>query len=159
MKIHHRIFACLCLLVLAAPRAEAFPFGQGAGAIARAIGDCSNPCTVQSSNGGRIVDFEDAGNAIRAGARKRLVIDGYCASACMVMADRARPRACITSRATFLYHKTNYNRPIPLHADLHGWIMRHGGFPAFSGTPGVMPNEVAQQFWPRCSEGRVAGNL
>jgi len=145
------VVACLSVAVFTAPNAEAFSVGRGAAAIARAVGDCSNPCTVQASNGGRIVDFEDAGNAIRAGARQKLVISGYCASACMVMADRARPRACITSNATFLYHKTNYNRPIPLSGDLRGWIIRHGGFPSFTGTPGIMPNEVARHFWPMCS--------
>jgi hypothetical protein len=150
MKTHSTILACLCLI--------AFPMGQGAAAIARAVGDCSNPCAVQSSNGGRIVDFEDAGNAIRAGARQRLVINGFWASPCMMMADRARPRACITRQATFAYHKTNYNRPIPLHADLHSWVMRHGGFPSFGGTPGIMPNEVAQRFWPLCSQAKVAAN-
>lgn len=50
---------------------------------------CSDPCTIRSNNGGVIVDFENAGDAIRAGARQMLVIDGFCASACMVLADRA----------------------------------------------------------------------
>jgi hypothetical protein len=151
MRVHSAVLACLFVIVLAAPNAEAFPLGHGAAAISRAVGDCSNPCTVQASNGGRIVDFEDAGNAIRAGARQKLVINGFCASACMVMADRARPRACITSSAVFAFHKTNYNRPIPLSGDLRGWIVRHGGFPSFGGTPGIMPNEVARQYWPMCS--------
>jgi hypothetical protein len=119
------------------------------------VDNCSDPCTIQSNNGGLIVDFENAGDAIRAGARQMLVIDGFCASACMVMADRARPRACITSRAQFGYHETRYNRPMPLHADLDGWIMRHGGFPSYSGV-GVMPNDAAQQFWPLCSQDQTA---
>jgi hypothetical protein len=144
------VLVFLSLIALAAPSAQAFPL-QGATAIARAVGDCGNPCTIQSNSGGVVVDFESAGAAIRAGARTKLIIDGYCASSCMVMADRARPRACITSRATFAYHKTNYNRPIPLRGDLRGWIVHHGGFPSFSGTPGIMPNEVAQHFWPLCS--------
>src|SRR6266568_5941156 len=119
------------------------------------LDNCSDPCTIQANNGGVIVDFENAGDAIRAGARQKLVINGFCASACMVMADRARPRACITSRAQFGYHETNYNRPIPLHADLHDWIMRHGGFPSYNGV-GVMPNDAAQQFWPLCSQDQTA---
>lgn len=151
MKIHSVIFTCLFLIVLTAPNAKAFPVGRGAGAIARAVGNCGNPCTVASSNGGVVADFEAAGDAIRAGARQKLVVSGFCASSCMVMADRARPRACITSSAVFAYHKTSYNRPIPLRGDLRGWIVRHGGFPGFHGTPGVMPNQVAQRFWPVCS--------
>jgi len=119
---------------------------------ARAMLDnCGDPCTIQNNNGGLIADFENTGDAIRAGARPALVIDGFCASACMVMADRARPRACITSRAQFGYHETNYNRPIPLDADLNGWIMQHGGFPSYN-RMGIMPNDAAQQFWPLCAE-------
>ena len=116
---------------------------------ARMLDNCGYPCTIQ--NGGLIADFENAGNAIRAGVRPTLVIDGFCSSACMVMADRARPRACITSRAQFGYHETNYNRPIPLDADLNGWVMQHGGFPSYN-RMGIMPNDAAQQFWPLCSE-------
>lgn len=152
MNVRYLPLVCLSLLVLNAPKAEAFPLGAGASAIARVAGDCGNPCTIVSNRGGVIVDFEKAGDAIRAGARQKLVISGFCASACMVMADRARPRACITSSAVFAYHKTNWNRPIPLRADLRGWIVRHGGFPSYHGTPGIMPNEVAQRFWPVCSQ-------
>jgi len=119
------------------------------------LDNCSDPCTIQNNNGGVIVDFENAGDAIHAGARQMLVIDGFCTSACMVMADRARPRACITSRAQFGYHETNYNRPIPLQADLDDWIIRHGGFPSYN-RMGVMPNDAAQQFWPLCSQDQTA---
>jgi len=115
------------------------------------LDNCGDPCMIERNNGGVIADFENAGDAIHAGARQMLVIDGYCASACMVMADRARPRACITSRAQFGYHETNYVRPIPLSADLNGWIMNHGGYPSYA-TMGIMPNEAAQQFWPVCSQ-------
>jgi len=119
---------------------------------ARAMLDnCSDPCTIQNNNGGVIADFENAGDAIHAGARQMLVIDGFCASACMVMADRARPRACITTRAQFGYHETNYSRPIPLDADLNGWIMQHGGFPSYNRME-IMPNDAARQFWPLCPE-------
>jgi len=115
------------------------------------LANCGDPCTIQNNKGGVIVDFEKVGDAIRAGARQMLVIDGFCASACMVMADRARPRACITPRARFAYHETNYDRPIPLNADLHDWIMSHGGYPSYAAM-GIMPNETAQQFWPLCSQ-------
>ncbi len=118
--------------------------------VAEVVGGCGDPCVVVSNNGGRITTFREAGNAIRSGAGQTLIIDGFCASACMVMADRARPRVCITSRATFAYHKTNWNRPLPLSADLHGWIMRNGSYPEFDGTPGIMSNEVAQRFWKQC---------
>lgn len=147
------IAAGLFLLALVATAAGAMPLGPaGAAAIARAVGSCGDPCTIEGSNGGRIVDFEDAGDAIRSTKGQRLVIDGFCASACMTMADLARPKACITPRAVFAFHKTNFNRPIPLSADLNRWVMRHGGYPAFRGTPGIMSNDVARRFWPSCRE-------
>jgi len=147
MKIR---FAIAAFLLIAVTPAYAIPLTPGgAAAIARVIGPCEDACVVQSNSGGSIAYFEDAATVIRR-ARKKLVIDGYCASACMVMADRARPRTCITERAVFAYHKTNYNRPIPLRSDLHRWIMRQGGYPGFRGTPGIMPNHVAQRFFPRC---------
>ena len=67
--------------------------------IRRAVGFCGDPCTIRFSTGGSIADYEDAADAIMAGVRQRLVIDGLCASACMVMADRARAQTCITARA------------------------------------------------------------
>jgi hypothetical protein len=32
-----------------------------------------------------------------------------------------------------------------LHADLNGWVMRHGGFPSYNGMA-IMPNNAAQEF-------------
>ena len=143
-------FVIAALLFIAATPAYAIPLTpSGAAVIARVIGPCAEDCVVRSNGGGSIVYFEDAATVIRR-ARKKLIIDGFCASACMVMADRARPRTCITERAVFAYHNTNRNYPIPLRSDLHRWIMRHGGYPAFTGTPGIMPNEVAQRYFPRC---------
>lgn len=142
---------CGCLLLLGASSPMAAPLTPGgAEAIARAVGHCDDPCVIVSNKGGRVMDFEDAGDAIRNGARKRLIIDGYCASSCMVLADRARPNTCITPRATFAYHKTNRNRPIPLRSDLDHWIRSNGGYPEFTGTPGIMPNQVARKYWPLC---------
>jgi hypothetical protein len=150
MKRIQSAIACLLFVIIGATTAHAISINGGAAAISNAIGPCGNPCVVFGSSGGRVTDFEAAGDAIRSGARNRLVIDGYCASSCMVMADRARPRACITPRVVFAYHKTNWGRPIPLRADLRGWIMHHGGFPSFGANMGVMPNEVAKHFWPQC---------
>jgi hypothetical protein len=119
-------------------------------AVARAVGRCGDPCVVSGSNGGRVIDFEDAASAIRRGAREKLVIDGFCASSCMTMASFARPRTCITERAVFAYHKTNRNRPIPLNSDLQRWILARGGYPEFGATPGIMSNQAARKFFPLC---------
>jgi hypothetical protein len=119
-------------------------------ALTRVLGNCGDPCVIHRNTGGKVMLFEDAADEIRNGARKKLVIDGYCASSCMTLADRARSKTCITPRATFGYHKTNRNRPIPLRADLRRWIMANGGFPEFRARPGLMPNHVARRFWRQC---------
>src|SRR5262249_6298666 len=94
------IAAILAMLAIAGCAKLGDQTGLGGSDQPRAVLDnCGDPCTIQNNNGSVIADFENAGNAIRAGARQMLVIDGFCASACMVMADRARPRACITTRA------------------------------------------------------------
>ena len=147
-----RRFALLILLLVVSAPAGAAPVSRpNPGLITRALGPCGDPCVVHSNYGGRIIDFEDAASAIRRGARKKLVIDGYCASACMVLAARARPKVCITERATFGYHRTNRGRPIPVSADVHRWIVQHGGYPDFRATPGLMPNSSARRFWPICA--------
>lgn len=139
----------VALVTLSLGSALAAP--SGSQAITRAIGECSDPCVISGSNGGRIVDFRAAAAAIREGARKSVVIDGYCASACMTLAALARTKVCITSRAVFAYHKTNFNRPIPLTSDIDSWISRHGGYPDFDATPALLPTQVAQSFWRQCS--------
>lgn len=138
-----------CSLVAMTSSAHAIT-AAGVKAVAAVVGGCSDPCVVTSNNGGRINSFRNAGEAIRRGEGQMLVIDGYCASACMVLADRARPRACITSRATFAYHKTNWDRPLPLSPAIHSWIVSNGPYPEFDGRPGIMPNSVAQRFWKMC---------
>ena len=145
------IAAAALIIALPFVPASAAPIGPaGSQAIARAIGNCGDPCIISASNGGRVVDFRAAASEIRNGARKRVVIDGWCASACMSLAALARSRVCITPRAVFAYHKTNFNRPIPLTSDVDRWISRHGGYPQFGATPAVLPNDVARSFWREC---------
>ena len=153
------LFLTAILYTVSALPADALPISpvrpEAFDAVARAVGRCGNPCVVSSSNGGRVMDFEDAADAIRHGARDKLVIDGFCASSCMTMAAFARPRTCITERAVFAYHKTNRNRPIPLSSDLRRWISARGGYPEFGAAPGIMSNQAARQFWPLCDSQKV----
>lgn len=109
-------------------------------------------CTVSNNEGGIVRDFEVAGSSFHANPHRMLVIDGYCNSACMTMADRARPHVCITPNATFGYHRTNYGRPIPLSRDLRRWAAAHGGFPKYGTGMNMMPNEAARQFFPLCGQ-------
>ena len=115
-------------------------------------------CIVDHNNGGIVGDFKSAAAAIRNDRHGVLVIDGFCGSSCMTMADLARPHACITPNAIFAYHQTNYGRPIPLSADLHAWAMAHGGFPRFGMPPNMMPNSAARQFWPLCDSATAHGS-
>ena len=85
--------SCLLLALTMAPVAAA-QIGPAAEAIVSAVGDCGDPCVITGSNGGRIVDFRAAAAAIQNGARKSVVIDGYCASACMTLAALARSKVC-----------------------------------------------------------------
>jgi len=117
--------------------------------VTKVLGACGDPCIVTDSLGGDVVDFYRAGIAISNGKAPKLVIDGYCNSACMTLAGVARPHVCITPRAKFGYHKTNINRNLPLSIDLADWIDAHDGFPP-SDQVKYLPIEVAQKFWPMC---------
>ena len=108
---------------------------------------------IHFSTGGAMETFERDAQQIKAN-HELLVIDGYCASACMTMADLARPNVCITERAVFGYHKTNWGRYLPLSSDLRSWIVRHGGFPDFDSEPGLMLNQDALRYWRLC-DGRM----
>jgi hypothetical protein len=88
------------------------------------------------------------------------MIDGDCASACVILADEARPRVCITERAVFWFHK-GYNRTVkpddpnyrfdPIQSpDITAWVMEHGGFPADDEHMLDMHADEAQWFWPMC---------
>src|ERR1700752_4621507 len=106
MRLKCQTLVACGLLITLAP-AHAIP-AAGVRLVAQSVGPCGDPCVVSANNGGQIIPFKGAGDAIRSGAGQPLVIDGFCASACMVMADRARPRACITPSAVFAYHKTSW---------------------------------------------------
>ena len=112
---------------------------------------CDNPCVIMDNRGGAVSYFVELARYLKT-KHIKLVINGYCASSCMTMADMARPNVCITGRAIFGYHKTNWNRPIPLSRDVNAWVVRHGGFPAFEQNPGIMRNREARQFWKICKQ-------
>jgi hypothetical protein len=117
--------------------------------LARVFGPCQDPCVVEYSRGGHVAWFEQAAHAARA-AQVQVVINGFCGSSCMTLASEARPYVCITPRAVFAFHRTNYGDPIPLGRDLDAWVRRRGGYPPFRGVPGRMSYESARSFWPAC---------
>jgi hypothetical protein len=129
----------------------------------------SNPvCVIESNSGGDVTAFQLAAHEVLA-ENKRLVIDGRCESACVILADIARTRTCLTERAELAVHQaatmkivaTTYVRgravPIgkvvsrqdpPQSADIHAWVAEHGGYPADGFR--IIPIEDARQFWSMC---------
>jgi hypothetical protein len=125
-------------------------------------------CTIRDNPGGDIAVFQAAAQEVL-DERKHLVIDGFCASACVVLADLARANTCITSDAQFAVHKASvievtgqtivdgHEVPVgrlirrenpPQSPDIDRWIRMHGGYP----TDGlnIIPVRAALQFWPAC---------
>jgi hypothetical protein len=123
---------------------------------------CSSPCVVRFSQGGIIGQFFDLAEQIRDYGGE-VIIDGDCYSACVTLADTARPNACITKRARFFLHKatatatftvgdkTYYpgDRLEPLQsADINAYIKARGGYPS-QGFRKISYKQ-ALRFWPKC---------
>ena len=98
---------------------------------------------------------------------KHLIINGFCASACVILADLARSNTCITAAAQMAVHKASIiqvtgkafvgDQEVPVGRllrredppesdDINRWVYAHGGYP----TKGVkiIPVKDARQFWP-----------
>lgn len=160
--------ASLALACLAAPQpAEAQT--NGGNAFNKAFGRCSGrTCIVRFNPGGELRTFLAAAAAVRAGAKRLVVIDGPCYSACAIFADVTRDKVCITGRASFGFHKATVltssanargkrkwrevARHDPRHSrDIASWVYRNGGFPSKGFT--VMKSRTAAKFWRRCKIG------
>jgi hypothetical protein len=119
------------------------------------FGDCGEPCVIRESGGGFVPLFMKA--------REQVIIDGACASACVLFADYARSKICVTPWAVFGFHKgTHYNlatlsyglpsstlRFDPPHSgDIDGWVKVRGGYP-YDGILWMSATE-AVRFWRPC---------
>lgn len=115
-------------------------------------------CTVRRNMGGSLRLFEDATQEVL-NEGKFLIIDGECSSACVILADKARPNVCITQRAVFKFHKasitgnvggkmmTAYSNP-PQSSDIDLWVESKGGYPDRRFLS--MDATQAVEFWPMC---------
>jgi hypothetical protein len=136
-----------------------------AAAFQSVFGPCrGDTCIISSNPGGNVREFLAAATEVLRGAKRLVVIDGPCASACVIFADIARERVCITRNASFAFHKATVFRAEqrggqhtmravarrdPVHSpDIANWVRRNGGFPARGMR--FMSNEQAGQFWRRC---------
>jgi hypothetical protein len=115
---------------------------------------CSRPCIIHASPGGNTGRFINAAQALK--ERHDLAfIDGWCASACTVFADKARPNVCITKHAIFLFHQATDDftgaRKDPsgfYSPGIVSWVRTHGGFPV-NGLLRMRASD-AVAFWPIC---------
>jgi len=115
-------------------------------------------CVVTENRGGTIGLFLWAAWSARLHERT-VVIDGRCASACAVFADKTRPYVCITNRAQFQFHQgtnmLNGDRTEPsgfIHShDLVQWVNDNHEFLGWDDLL-TMPYSEARQFWSTCDE-------
>jgi len=118
-------------------------------------------CTISRNMGGYLVVFQAAAREVlREG--KRLVINGECRSACAILADKARPNVCITSRARFGFHKAYVSKIVggkrikvpvydpPQSPDIDRWVKARGGYPAPGKRHRWMSASEARVFWRIC---------
>lgn len=134
------------------------------------IPDCRNGedvCTITNSPGGILYEFRAAAQQVNLGARRLVRIDGWCASGCVVFADEARTRVCVTPRARMALHKglsyvrvrvANTEKSVfrsyfdPPHSpDVRAWVRSKGGFPKKGFIE--MPHRVAATIWRPCEAG------
>jgi hypothetical protein len=161
-----RLSAMLALVVASIVILPAMSVHAGPALQEALQGTCQRTvCTVRHNDGGDVDVFRSAAREL-VNERKSLVIDGYCASACVLLADLARSNTCITSNADFAVHKSFTSRvavvagrvvpvgPVikrqdpPQSADINRWVYAHGGYP----SNGVMriPVSAALNFWRSC---------
>lgn len=124
------------------------------------LAGCGVPCIIRFNPGGSVNDYELLASYLN--IRKQIVlIDGVCASACALFADRARAYIRITSSASFLFHRVSDGSEPPHSRDIAQWVNSHGGYPAFdSNDTTEMDFDAARRFWqPAFSDQRLPFSL
>lgn len=132
--------------------------------VTQVLGCVEDPCVVTENLGGIVQFFAQATDAINNGARKKIVIDGFCASACVLLADLARSHVCVTGRALFGFHK--YAKVIgfsstgalfldgttafdpPHSTDIDRVVRNYGGYPLYEFK--IIPATAFGNVWSRC---------
>ena len=135
--------------------------------VEEVLGCRGDPCVVAYNGGGTITTFEEAARAIRAGARKQVVINGACYSACTILIDALRDRTCVTAQARLGFHRGSgpvlkYLNEMPLYwyavqerfditysPKIQKWINGRGGLPE-DGSFIYMNAHAARTIWPAC---------
>ncbi len=123
------------------------------------LGCPGDPCIIKRSPGGEVFRFEAAIAAIQSGARKHIVIDGICASACVRVPTELPRRTCLTEHARLLFHRGTQEfyflifkweeRYVPVYSGRVETWKRSVKLPE-DGSPVEMPWTIAKTIWPRC---------
>jgi hypothetical protein len=120
---------------------------EGDGFAKGFLAACGDPCIIKANPGGRLGDFKALTDEIIA-IKRRVIIEGYCASACAIMADRAREYVRIGKGAQFLFHMTSDETAPPGSSDVDSWVRSHGGYPSFASQETTkMDFDTARRFW------------
>ncbi len=126
--------------------------------------ECRNnkrTCVITSNDGGIEGEFLSAAEEVLAGARDIIMIDGPCASACAVFADKAKAKVCITHRAVFHFHMARLYKDNKLKKfigwaepeqspPIRAWVIARKGFPKSRTKMLDMPATEAARFWHLC---------
>ena len=119
--------------------------------------DCKGRvCTIARNGGGIVERFEQTAASVHRNDQL-VIVDRPCASACALLADKARDRVCITPSAKFMFHRgvniVTRQEILVFHSrDIAEWIQSRGGFPSNpSGLFLEMTYGQARQFWPACN--------
>jgi hypothetical protein len=162
------LFVCLALALVAGAFFDS-PVQAGPALDQALRAHCTkSTCTIRDNPGGDIQLFQAAAQEVL-DEGKYLVIDGFCASACVILADLARSNTCITTDAQMAVHKASVievtgtarveGRDVPVgrllrredppqSTDIDRWVRDHGGYPS-KGVK-IIPVKDARKFWPMC---------
>lgn len=117
----------------------------------------ADPCVITQAQGGKVREHHLAAIEVLAGYKQTVVLAGPCASACVLFADVARDKVCITPTASLHFHKyyneTKWGRRFghrdpPHSADIDRWVRKKGGYP--TDTFLVMRYRDAKSIWRTC---------
>ena len=100
----------------------------GTDPVRQALGCTSNPCIIESNEGGSIPVFEAALRAIR-NRGWIVIVRKYCASSCLLLADKGRDRVFMAHDAIIGLHLAKEMRPQDVSCANGRVTVRNGAVP------------------------------